>query len=192
MPLDERCCRNQFEFADDYCNRCGLPFSNEYLVYAFGPKKPPMCVSCSLALSGVRANAGNRPVVSKRELRKREKARKQQAKAAKQNAPKVSSKAVSIDWSLPDDLGEDDMDDRNAGKEIGETVAGGGEPAPGRGTRSAPPPPPSQVPAAQHEPGSDESQVSESLDWIERYAGTEPGDEPPREETPRTSKRITF
>lgn len=103
MPLQERCSKNHWELADDYCNRCGLPFSNEFLVYPFGQGKPPMCVSCALALAGVRSNAGNRRVVSRKELRRREKERKQRQKTQKSNAPRVSTKPISIDWSLPDE-----------------------------------------------------------------------------------------
>lgn len=187
MPLQERCCKNHFEYADDYCNRCGLPFSNEFLVYAFGQAKPPLCVSCALAQSGVRSNAGNRPTVSRRELRKREKARKQELKAKKSKAPKVSTEPISIDWSLPEDDGENDTD-------LSDRRAVPAAPAPsGSPDLSKAPPPPAAAPPPPKAPIGD-AEVSESLDWIERYAASEPTPEetPAEPTTPKTSKRITF
>ncbi len=147
MPLQERCVRNAFEMADDYCNRCGLPFSNEFLVYPFGPENSPLCVACALAMAGVRANAGNRPVVSRRELRHREKARKQRMKAQKSKSSKSSNQPISIDWSLPDDADlEAEIVGRRAGTDLSKDSAAD---------------------------ATDETEVAGSLDWIERYAGEE-------------------
>jgi len=133
--------------ADDYCNRCGLPFSNEFLVYPFGPEKSPLCVACALAMAGVRANAGNRPVVSRKELRHREKARKQRMKAQKSKSSKASSQPISIDWSLPDDA---DLEAEIVGRRAGTDLTKG--------------------PAAED---GEDPEVAGSLDWIERYAGEE-------------------
>lgn len=152
MPLTERCVRNPFELADDYCNRCGLPFSNEFLVYPFGPERSPLCVACALAQAGVRANAGNRPVVSRRELRQREKARRQRMKAQRSSASKGASQPISIDWSLPDDA---EVDAEIVGRRAGTDLS------------KAPVDPPEQA------DDSDEAEVAGSLDWIERYAGEE-------------------
>ncbi len=161
MPLQERCCRNPFELADDYCNRCGLPFSNEFLVFPFGADKPPLCVPCALAMAGVRANAGNRPVVSRRELRQRAKARKQRVKAQKSKSQKAANQPISIDWSIPDDAEvEAEIVGRRAGSDL-----------------SAAPPPPPPPPA----PPEVDGDVTESLEWIERYAGED-----------STGKKITF
>jgi hypothetical protein len=71
--MEERCARHQFEAAEDVCRSCGHDFCGECLVYAFGSKKPPYCLSCALAASGVRATATIRPVRSKREIRERHK-----------------------------------------------------------------------------------------------------------------------
>ena len=114
MPLQERCSKNHWELADDYCNRCGMPFSNEFLVYPFGQGKPAMCVSCALALAGVRSNAGNRRVVSRKELRRREKERKQRQKTQQSNGPRVSTKPITIDWSLPEEEEESELEPRRA------------------------------------------------------------------------------
>lgn len=164
MPLQERCVRNPFELADDYCNRCGLPFSNEFLVYPFGPEKSPLCVACALAMAGVRANAGNRPVVSRKELRQREKARNKRVKAQKSKSPKVSTQPISIDWSLPDDAEVDaEIVGRRAGTDLSKT--------------------PAATPAemSADDTDDDSAEVAESLDWIDRYAGEE-----------STAKKITF
>ncbi len=71
--MEERCARHQFEAAEDVCRSCGHDFCGECLVYAFGPNKPPYCLSCALAASGVRSTATIRPVRSKREIKDRHK-----------------------------------------------------------------------------------------------------------------------
>ena len=94
-----RCNNHGFEIAENSCRNCGYDFCNECLVYSFGPKKPPFCVACALAAAGVRANAGNRPIMSRRELRRRDKerrkARRAEEVAAVQGGPQ-------IDWSVPE------------------------------------------------------------------------------------------
>jgi hypothetical protein len=148
MPLQERCSKNHWELADDYCNRCGLPYSNEYLVYPFGQSKPPMCVSCALAMAGVRSNAASRPAVSKKELRKRNKERKQRVKADKAGGPRVSMKPINIDWSVPED--------------------GEQPPKPSRRDREAEP---VGASLAKGEPELDDDEEDENrnLDWLEAY-----------------------
>ncbi len=71
--MDERCARHQFEAAEDVCRTCGHDFCGECLVYAFGTGKPPYCLSCALAASGVRSTSSVRPVRSKREIKDRHK-----------------------------------------------------------------------------------------------------------------------
>jgi hypothetical protein len=147
MPLQERCSKNHWELADDYCNRCGQPYSNEFLVYPFGQSKPPMCVSCALGMAGVRSNAAARPAISKRELRKRNKERKQRVKADKANAPRVSMKPINIDWSVPED-GEKPSKPSRREREAEPVSAGVG-------------------------PGGDGDEAEEdenrNLDWLEAY-----------------------
>jgi len=74
--MDGRCYVHGFELAENHCRNCGMQFCSECLVYAFGASKPPYCISCALAASGVRSNAARRPTMSKREIKKMEKERK--------------------------------------------------------------------------------------------------------------------
>lgn len=53
------CLRHYEEPIADRCRDCQHPYCVRCLVYSFGPKKPPLCVSCALHAGGVRA--GQRP-----------------------------------------------------------------------------------------------------------------------------------
>ena len=88
------------------CRHCGDWFCSECLVYSFGPKKPPFCVACALAAAGVRSNATGAAKVSRREMKRREKAAAKAMKSAKERevAPATS---MAIDWSS-DDVGWDE------------------------------------------------------------------------------------
>ncbi|MCU0267858.1 MAG: hypothetical protein MUF83_04340 [Acidimicrobiales bacterium] len=79
--MDGRCTRHQFEQAEGTCRNCGFEFCSECLVFAFGPDKPPYCIPCALAASGVRANT-SQPRMSRREVRRRDKERRRADKAA--------------------------------------------------------------------------------------------------------------
>jgi hypothetical protein len=102
---ESRCIRHSFELSENACRNCGNEFCRECLVYAFGPKKPPYCVPCALAASGVRSNAANRPIMSKREIRKRNKLR--QREAAPQPALVGGDLGPQIDWSIPEGSSSD-------------------------------------------------------------------------------------
>ena len=67
------CSRHQFDPAIDRCRTCDEPFCAECLLYAFGDKQPPFCMTCALAASGVRVRGAKAPKVSRREIRRREK-----------------------------------------------------------------------------------------------------------------------
>jgi hypothetical protein len=92
--MDGRCHVHGFELADNICRNCGGEFCSECLVYAFGPNKPPYCISCALAASGVRANAGRQPTRSRRDIRKAEKDRKKAEKARQAAIPRVEVQPV--------------------------------------------------------------------------------------------------
>jgi len=57
--MRNRCGRHHFEEAEDLCGNCGRAFCGECLVDALGPKKPPMCIACAVAVAGIRASAGS-------------------------------------------------------------------------------------------------------------------------------------
>lgn len=89
------------------CRHCGDWFCSECLVYSFGPKKPPFCVGCALAAAGVRSNAGGAVKMSRREMKRREKAAAKAMKAAKQEREQAPAASLAIDWSS-DDVGWDE------------------------------------------------------------------------------------
>lgn len=71
--MNGRCHNDPMDFAEDVCDSCGEQFCSSCLVLPRGPKGPPYCTHCAMALSGVR----NRRLVkprSRSEIRKRRKA----------------------------------------------------------------------------------------------------------------------
>ena len=57
------CVKHGILSADGVCRDCGYDYCTECLVFPFGPKQPPMCISCALAFSGVRTGkVARRPV----------------------------------------------------------------------------------------------------------------------------------
>jgi hypothetical protein len=69
------CVRHPFELSDNMCGHCGLEFCRDCLVPPVSGRKHALCVACAIAASGVRSTAGNRPAMSKRDLKKRLKER---------------------------------------------------------------------------------------------------------------------
>jgi hypothetical protein len=55
--MQQRCAKHVFEGAEDACRTCGGQFCDGCLVYAFGPKNPPLCIQCAVAAAGIRASA---------------------------------------------------------------------------------------------------------------------------------------
>jgi len=97
--VEGQCYRHGFEASQDACRSCGLHFCAECLVYSFGTNKPPFCISCALGASGVRANAGVKTNVSRREIRRLAKERK---RAQKQQKGAPAPIEVEIDITSPD------------------------------------------------------------------------------------------
>lgn len=106
--MDIRCTKHQFEGAEAMCRHCGDWFCSECLVYSFGPNKPPFCVSCALAASGVRSNASKRPQLSRRERKRREKEAAEALKSVR--AERAEAATVAIDWATSDDGWPNDPD----------------------------------------------------------------------------------
>lgn len=52
--IDARCARHPFALATDVCGECGVGFCADCLVYPFGDRRPAMCLTCALAVGGVR------------------------------------------------------------------------------------------------------------------------------------------
>jgi hypothetical protein len=105
----ESCTKHSHEKSAALCERCGMAWCNDCLVFAFGPKKPPMCLECAMFAGGVRS-AAVRPAMPKRELKARLKAFKALATAAAngestpdegaaESAPVAEEPAT--DWETP-------------------------------------------------------------------------------------------
>lgn len=71
----ESCEKHPHEPGAAICGRCGGAWCENCLVYAFGPKKAPLCMGCAMFAGGVRSVA-TRPAMPKKELKARMKAAK--------------------------------------------------------------------------------------------------------------------
>lgn len=91
--MDGSCEKHPFERRERNCRTCGGEFCADCLVYAYGPKKPPYCVSCALAAAGVRSSAARPVVRSRRELRREAK----EARRAERLAARAETAATEID-----------------------------------------------------------------------------------------------
>jgi hypothetical protein len=81
-------------------------------VYAFGPKKPPYCMSCAMVAGGVKTSA-SRPAMSRRDMKAHVRMLKAELKAEAKEAAKAAKSAPietvdvpatpgeSTDWSTP-------------------------------------------------------------------------------------------
>jgi len=74
--MQGRCDKHLFEAAEDQCGRCGYEFCGECLVYAFGLKKPPLCIPCAVVAAGIRSNAAPTPVLDARQRKQLRKERR--------------------------------------------------------------------------------------------------------------------
>lgn len=76
----ESCIKHPHESGVSLCRRCGGSWCADCLVYAFGPKKLPYCLSCAMVAGGVRS-AATRPAISRKELKALQKQWKSNTKA---------------------------------------------------------------------------------------------------------------
>jgi hypothetical protein len=103
------CAKHPHEKGAALCRRCGGAWCNDCLVYAFGPKKPPFCMSCAMFAGGVRSVA-TRPAMPKRDLKALQKTAKAEAKAAakagKQETPEAerdtAGAAAAVEVASPE------------------------------------------------------------------------------------------
>lgn len=89
------CVRHYEEPTADTCRTCRNEFCSRCLVYAFGPSKPPYCVGCALAASGVRSNR-HQIVVHQADTRRPTRAERKAEKAARKLAAKHAKTAAPI------------------------------------------------------------------------------------------------
>ena len=107
--MSECCNKHPHEIGVAHCRRCGRAWCSTCLVYAFGPKKPPFCLSCAMVAGGVRT-ASALPALSKRQLKAQAKARTVEAKAAAKAAEESAGTEAEVpssgagggtDWAAP-------------------------------------------------------------------------------------------
>jgi hypothetical protein len=101
----DSCAKHPHEPGKGICRRCGDAWCDDCLVYAFGPKKAPFCMSCAMVAGGVRTS-GARPAMPKREVKAVLKAAKKEAKAAARAAkaepkPEEEHVAAAVEVAPP-------------------------------------------------------------------------------------------
>jgi hypothetical protein len=100
----DSCGKHPHEPGSAICRRCGGAWCKDCLVYAFGDKKPPFCMSCAMVAGGVRT-AGARPAMPRREIKALQKAAKAEAKAAakaaKESEPEEAHVAAAVEVAPP-------------------------------------------------------------------------------------------
>src|SRR5918995_4645666 len=89
-PMLDSCRKHPHEMGIALCRRCGGSWCSTCLVYAFGPKKPPYCMSCAMVAGGVRTSA-SLPAMPKRQLKAQMKAIKAQQKAEAKAAARAEA-----------------------------------------------------------------------------------------------------
>ena len=108
------CTRHPHERGVSPCRRCGEAWCGDCLVYAFGGKKLPYCMSCAMFAGGIRTIAA-RPALPKREVKRLLKATKVEAKSNAQQSRSGSTpdgftpvgdvptqaKPPASDWETP-------------------------------------------------------------------------------------------
>ncbi len=75
--MSDSCVKHPMAVAEFACGTCGHDFCPECVVFPFGLSKPPMCITCALAKSGVSKRETGRPKLGRRQVKQRLKARKQ-------------------------------------------------------------------------------------------------------------------
>jgi hypothetical protein len=80
-----------------------LEFCGECLVYAFGLKKPPLCIPCAVVAAGIRSNAAPPPA----DPRERKQLRKER-RSALRRPDRAPSATPALDALPDDDLSVDD------------------------------------------------------------------------------------
>jgi hypothetical protein len=104
----DSCNKHPHEKGAALCRRCGLGWCGACLVYSFGPKKPPYCMSCAMYAGGVKSSSAL-PAMSRKELKNQMRALKAQAKAEAKAAaaadaqvePEPVPALAETDWATP-------------------------------------------------------------------------------------------
>ncbi|MEQ1787011.1 MAG: hypothetical protein ABL966_08155 [Acidimicrobiales bacterium] len=86
----DSCGKHPHEAGVALCRRCGGAWCASCLVYAFGPRKPPYCLSCAMVAGGVRTSAAL-PAMPRRQIKAQMRALKAEAKTAAKTAAKAEA-----------------------------------------------------------------------------------------------------
>ena len=73
--MSESCVKHPMTVAEFACGTCGHDFCPERVVFPYGLKKPPICITCALARGGVSRRETGRPKLSRKQIKERMKAR---------------------------------------------------------------------------------------------------------------------
>jgi len=65
------CVKHPMAVSEYVCGRCGHEFCPECVVFPFGLKKPPLCISCALEAGGVSRQHTGRPRLTERQVKDR-------------------------------------------------------------------------------------------------------------------------
>lgn len=87
--MSNSCVKHPMTFGTQICGECGHHFCEECVVFPFGVKKPPVCISCALELGGISSRPSGRPKLSRQSIRERRAAQRKAQKAT--HAEQVSS-----------------------------------------------------------------------------------------------------
>lgn len=98
----DSCSKHTYQVGIALCRRCGHAWCRSCLVYAFGPKKPPYCLSCAMVAGGVRTS-GSLPAMPKAQRRALKAQAKAEAKAAVGTATPPHAPTDDVQVSLVTD-----------------------------------------------------------------------------------------
>jgi hypothetical protein len=93
------CEKHPFELADGACYDCGYDACRACLVFARGPKKPAICLDCSIQAAGVRRGAARPPKYTPKDMKV---LRKRLVKALKEQRSS-QKRLVDVDQITPYD-----------------------------------------------------------------------------------------
>jgi hypothetical protein len=94
----DSCNKHTHEMGVALCRRCGQSWCSSCLVYSFGPKKPPYCMSCAMVAGGVRSAAAL-PAMPRRQLKAQMRALRAEAKAEAKAAARAEAEPADAETS---------------------------------------------------------------------------------------------
>lgn len=102
------CVKHPMTMAQHICGECGHQFCPECVVFPFGTKKPPTCVTCALELGGVRRSTTGRPKLTRKSI-KRRLAMQRQISVPKQGPAPANDPATDEQQWMEGQVGAEDV-----------------------------------------------------------------------------------